>query len=151
MSIKDTINDLISQFGRQLGIEELALDDNGFCALEFDRAIPLQLQIHPDQERLIVFAEVGFLPEEPAIETTLNLLRANYFWQGTGGGTLSIGEEGAVVLLREVRVEGITYAAFEKLLGTFLDVAEFWQKQLQSSPATEVTLPEVGEAAFLRV
>ena len=87
-SDQNTLDDILSSFAKQFGLEKPTVSDIGYCNLESEHGRVIHMQLEPRQ--LMLMTELGTLPvgkdREPLLE---ELLVANTFWQGTHGATLS--------------------------------------------------------------
>lgn len=123
---------LIEQFGACIGIPALAADERGHCALRFDdRIVGIQQPLESD--RMVVYTVIG---DMPALDTTTQLralLRANLFWLGTAGATLSLDEnENKLVLAQSWALTEIDLDEFNRQLELFLDTADAWSTRLEA-------------------
>jgi Tir chaperone protein (CesT) family len=73
---KETVNQVLAEFGQQIGLEELRLDDNGYAALAFDDVV-VNLEYDEDRERLLMSAYLGE-PQGDRLQTYELLLDANF-------------------------------------------------------------------------
>lgn len=62
MTDRDTIQALLGEFGRSIGLSELALDDSGYGVLLFDEALVVNMEIDRTEQALLLYSLVG----EPA-------------------------------------------------------------------------------------
>lgn len=88
--------EILTEFGRRYGIERLALDETGRCALVLDGG--RRLVIHqPAGSGAAVFLRMPLampaLPEAGQAGLYRRLLEANLLGQGTGGAVFSIDVE----------------------------------------------------------
>lgn len=135
---QDTLNTLIEKLGKEIGIEGLSLDEDGFCCLAFDEKITVNIQYEESENNVIFFAEVGIVSPKEQAETFPLLLEANLLTIGTQGATLGAEREtGSVLLSLRVPVSTLDYAAFHKSLETFVNTAEIWIDRLEKGPAVE--------------
>ena len=60
----------------------------------------------------------------------LDALEGNFFWSGTGGGTLSVGEDGGLWLTERRPVEELAApGGLEACLGSFARTASLWRER----------------------
>lgn len=140
---------LLREFGAALGQPGLAPDEDGLCALSVDDGeVTLFIQLR-DEDTVLVFAEVGLLPNDRAART---LLAANLFGRDTGGGALGLAEEtGLVVYSRAEPLRGLDYAHFAATVELFLDLLGHWRRVLPhlgedeaAAPSASATAPALG-------
>lgn len=126
---KETINEVLAEFGQQIGLDGLQLDHNGYAAVAFDDVV-VNLEYDGDRERLILCAYLG-QPEGDRLKAYELLLDANFCWQGTGGGTLSLERDtGGVVLFDALATRMLEAEELETKLEAFVNTAEAWTAQL---------------------
>src|SRR5262245_8760184 len=93
---------LLADFGRSIGLAELAPDADGYCALSFDD-LPVHLQYEPDDDEVLAFTRLGRIQDPHHAGLLERLMEANLFWAGTGGATLGLQPEDASVFLMQRR------------------------------------------------
>ena len=138
---------LLAAFGRSNGIEGLAFDEAGGCALGFDAAA-LQLTKLAEAGQVLACAPLGYLPVESAQPLLRELLSANVLFRGTQGATLGAdAETGLVTIAYVIPLQGCDEVRFNQSLQNFVQIADRWQRWLdgatQSTPAPE-SEPPVG-------
>jgi hypothetical protein len=131
-------------------LNDLDLDDNGFCALRFDERLVVHIQHLAREDQLLLYADLG----PPALGAALyaDLLRGNLFWRATLGATLSLSEDepAHVVIAQKLAWQPLDEAALEQHLERFVNIVEDWQGMV-SAEIAEVTvapgapLPASGE------
>lgn len=72
-----SLQNLIAELGRQLGLPQLAWDSEGECALVFDDDLHAELRYAPDDGLLHLAAEVGALPVDDAGDLLRRMAMAN--------------------------------------------------------------------------
>lgn len=126
----------LSALARSLGLSTLALDGDGLCSLAIDGEHSVHLQADPADGALVLFAEVATLPSAGDAQLLTLLLRANRFWRGTGGATLSLDEQSppGLVLARRIDCAATTPAQFVQHFESFADHLVDWHARLTASP-----------------
>jgi hypothetical protein len=125
------------------GLFPVELDAQGACSLAFDQ-MAIQFQHDPAAHALTCFAVLGTVPPARQEEVMAAMLRANRFWRGTGGATLSLDENGpASVLLSQRFDERVPGAAadFVQAVERFVDHAHDWSTFLGAPSAGESPKP----------
>lgn len=123
VDINPRLKELIGDFGTEIGLTELTLDEDGFCSLTFDGKVTANLQLTVGGDTLLLFAELGLANAE----IYESLLRANHFWQTTQGATLSLtGDEPRVVISAQIPWNAMTGASLGERVRRFVDAAEDW-------------------------
>ncbi len=134
---------LIHDFGKNIGIPDLALDEHHYCCLQFDGVV-VNLEYEPDKDELFLYTHLGRIPQDPSLALYERLLEANFFFRQTGGGVLGIDKAtGIIALAWRLPASPLTLPALEKLMETFVNTAEYWTEQVGQSEPTEQTTPPV--------
>ena len=117
MEMKELLDGLASRSGVAGGFtpdeEGVVRVDVGGCTIGFREV--------PELYGMLVYAALGTLPEEGADALKDELLRANFMGRATGGGTLSLSDDGIVYFHRlcDLRVLGI-----DEFMEAFTDMAQ---------------------------
>jgi hypothetical protein len=124
------IDQLVKEFGDGIGLPDLTLDENGYCCLFFDE-IGVNIELDETGERLFLYVNVGDLPSEKNPALYEMLLEANLMFSRTGGATLGIDKENALVALAcTIPLLGLDKRTFERRLESFIAMAENWQGKI---------------------
>lgn len=131
MSGFDTAARLLADFGESIGIPQLGFDDKGCCCLVFDNQILANIAFEERLARLVLFSYLGQVRRSGA-RTYAGMLEGNFFWQGTGGATLSIeGGSGSAVLIQALPLATLDAETFHKTMEDFVNTAEHWIGRLR--------------------
>lgn len=132
--MSEKFNALIEAFAKHVGLP----DDSGFTETLTmsvdDVAVGIQYVFDSSEESIVLYCDLGPIPEQKERDIYRNLLEGNYFWTGTGGATLSINSDTGHALaahampLEELDGEGLAVA-----IDAFADVGEFWTRFITSS------------------
>lgn len=134
MSHRESLQKLLNEFARDIGLSELTLDPNGLSTLLFDDTLMLHLQLNEMTGKLMLFSTIGMIPEQGREAFYADMLQANLFWQQTGGATLALEKSTqAAVLVYEYSLAGLDQAGFQGLIKQFIDVVEDWQGRLHAA------------------
>lgn len=133
-------DDILPHIQEATGIPDLAPDETGSCALLIDNTFYVNIGFNGQSRQLVLFSHVGTL-EEGETEKALALLRANNFWQGTGGGaTLSLDEAGqAVMLAWQTPVYDNGLDELLPALEWFINLTEAWRARFGDLPTPNVS------------
>lgn len=133
--MNDHINRLLTDFGNALGLEDLALDENGYCCLSFDDVV-VNIESVGDSSLVLLYSSLGALPADAGPEVCRRLLEANYFFHGTGGATIGVdGPTGGVAITRVVDAAGMEVLDWEAVIKAFVDAAESCAVLFDAAPA----------------
>ena len=143
---RQQLDQALAQLAAGLGLEDLALDEEGGARLVLDEVL-VQLELDEAGERLILLAPLGEPEGDPA-RAYGRLLDANFFWAGTNGAMLA--REPAsrtIVLLRALPTAGLEGEDLATALAGFVDAAEALKDELRAEaaePPLEAALPGAG-------
>lgn len=144
---KQLFTQLLGELGKSVGLPELAPDDDNYCCLGFDDKIITHLQYNEENDVVMLFAQLGVVDEDKAALIYPRILKANLFWQGTGGATLGVDDESKEVLMAyQIPIQMLDFSKFQELLEGFINTAELWintleavQKGIDSTPDKKMT------------
>lgn len=129
---------LLSELGQVVSLPDLAPDKDNYCCLGFDDKIIVHLQYSEVNEILMLFAQLGTIDEDKVNDIYPRLLKANLFWQGTGGATLGVDDETREVLISyQTPIQFMDFPKFQELLEGFINTAELWITTLEAIQHTE--------------
>lgn len=130
----ESMNSLLGELGRQLGIPGLQADEGGYCALLIDQTWMLHLAYVEARASIQCMTELGPVPHEGREALLAELLHANALFVGTDGATLGLDTvRNIAVLGREMPLAGLDFVTFEKTLEHFVQQAEHWTGHLCSA------------------
>ncbi len=125
---------LIQSLGWILGVSDLALDPEGRCAVGSDEDTTIDVFYSAANElgTLTLASIVGLLPEQGREAFLAEALRANLYWQGTEGATLSLGPTDQVLLHRDLPIEpGLHLATLRQAIDSLIEVRRAWRMFLE--------------------
>ena len=137
MAERDVLQQIIGDFGKTVGLDDLELDAEGYCCLVIDKDLVINIEFDEPEARLMLYSKVG-APSADRQAGLVAIMEANYLGRGTGGATLGLQpESGAIVLSRDVPITGMDLPGFSGALERFVNTAESWTRRLgeASSPA----------------
>ena len=123
------IEEILKGIGERNGLE-IALDENGACALELKDGRVVLLQERADMNELDFVATLGSVPDETRAEVFAELLSANFYWNETFGATISWNaylEE--AVLIYPLPLAGATPESVETIFTRFVELQAAWAKR----------------------
>jgi len=134
---------LISELGQSVGLPDLVPDEDNYVCLGFDDKIITHVQYNPENEVVMLFAQLGTIDEDKENDVYPRLLKANLFWQGTGGATIGVDDETREVLLcYQTQMVNMDFPKFQELMEGFVNTSELWINTLEAFQHGEVA--EVG-------
>ena len=124
MEFRQLMNELAERIGIQGGLKP---DAEGVYRMGRDGIAVSVLEV-PEDESILVYAEVCELPVEGADEFKTALLQANFMGRGTPDGAFSLSEDGHVVLHRYVNAARTDAEGLQKVLEAFLRIMLNWRQ-----------------------
>lgn len=130
---KELYKKLLTDLGQSVGLPDLAADDDDYCCLGFDDKIVTHLQYNEENDVLMMFAQLGIIDEDKQADMYPRILKANLFWQGTGGATIGIDDETREVLMcYQTSMNHLDFQKFQELLEGFINTSELWINTLEA-------------------
>jgi len=127
----EALTRLLENFGKSIGLDGVAPDADGYCAMSFDDLI---VHFQYDEGDVTIFSRLGEADEDRLEGIYGMLLAANMFWEGTKGATLSVEPDSRIVFIAAHRtVADLSDGDFQTWLGSFIDVSEHWAKRLATA------------------
>ena len=128
---KQVVSELQS-FAERIGLDALALNEEGYCALESDKGEVIHFQWEEAGEGCLeLSALLSSLPIGAATDGFRLLLEANFAMYGSGGGWFAV-RPGADEIWYFYRLElnRLTAEALEIVLAGFMEKLTLWREQL---------------------
>ncbi|WP_299009080.1 type III secretion system chaperone [uncultured Shewanella sp.] len=124
----------LTDYAASVGMDNIQLDKNGYCCLNFKEDLLLNIQWHKNSERVVFYIHCGVLTEDGNIEIYRDLLGANLFWQDSGGATLAVDKESNEVWLMDKKLLASfdNVNDFSRYITSIVNIAEQWQRRLTS-------------------
>lgn len=98
-------------------------------------------------EELVIYADLGAVPQDKAAEVHRNLLEANLFWAGTGSATIGLHPDtGHAILAYQTPFAGLTPAGLASAVTQFAKIAAYWQRFIASGGETGGAQPPQDDA-----
>lgn len=131
MEMRRLADELISGFGRVVGIEEIAFGAAGRCDLAFDEQL-MAICVDASMGHLHLESPVLELPVSPSQDFYLRVLSDNLVSFSNGVGCLAVSrEERQVLWLDRTPIKGLSQSAFEDWLAKGIERAEFWANEMK--------------------
>ena len=118
---------LVSEFGRLIGVPDLEIESAGACRLEFDERLSMDFELDA-QGGLHLYSVMPTVPAHLRPAVALQLIGHNYSAQRQHAEAAFCFDEGAGDFLLHVRVPDHIdeLAAFEAVVRRFAETAELW-------------------------
>ncbi|OLQ81609.1 hypothetical protein BIT28_09560 [Photobacterium proteolyticum] len=122
------LKQLMADFCQDYGIDLIEPNEEGIVTLAINQdSVRLHLQEHKGY--LVLFTQVGILPEDVTVSQLKQILAANYFWLGTKGFTISLSPETDMLIAsRQDSMEVVHYEGFAAMIEAAVEVVEHWRK-----------------------
>ena len=123
----------ITNYGREVGLPNLKLNENGVCSLNFDGKINVDIVYNKDNDQCFFASPVGTVPADGREEFYRQLLVSNAFGIENGGAVLGIEEgEERVVLSYTFIASTFSFELFKTVLGNFVTMVENWMDKYEN-------------------
>lgn len=152
--------ELIAGFAARYGVAGLTAGERGLVALGIDD-LRIFVQHVPETERLVVYVDLGAIPEAGAARFERTMLEANCLFRGTSGATLARHPEtGGLFINRQESLRALDVDGFCALMEGFVDLSRTWKGLLAEyaakggaeEPVDAVRPPEGSDiGAFMQV
>ena len=142
----DYLDAYLNALAATLGLPALTLDAQGLRSIALDQQHIIHLQADARAQEVVLYGVAGRLPPH-GTGVAETLLRANRFWRGTGGATLSLDGNAPprVILARRLGPVALTPAQFSDAFTGFVDQLHHWADELNA--AAPAKRPEMGHFA----
>ncbi|MBC07470.1 type III secretion system chaperone [Thalassospira sp.] len=125
------INALFAELGKQLGMAELALDDNNHCILNIDDGNDIHLEYLESEDLLLMVTALPPAAEKHRAKIFETLLKGNYLWQDSYGATLAIHPEtDAIIIEHKMRPEAIAPGSLQDHVSGLDALARAWEERI---------------------
>ncbi len=126
-------SEYIVNYGKEVGIADLKLNEAGVCSLKFDEQLDVDIIYRKEQEQVILASPIGDIPPEGREEFFKQLLIANAFGLENAGAILGIEEQENRIVLSYMFISSIfSFDLFKTVLANFVDLVEFWQEKIKT-------------------
>ncbi|HVB88649.1 MAG TPA: type III secretion system chaperone [Beijerinckiaceae bacterium] len=152
--MKETAQALMAQLGERLDIENLNLDDDGYCCVGFDDVV-VNFEYEEEGDEFLLFSKVADTPADVSARYVEEVLDLSYGGMLTSGGSLGLDRAaGAIMFADRIVLRGMTDDAFEAAVESFVDRSESWERLFAGPEFTRATadgpkLEDVG--AMMRI
>jgi len=134
---------VLSEFGRAVGVPNLAFDPNHHCTLA-SASVELEIQHKPHADELLLAAVVGKVPPDPTPECLAGLLELSLARALQRNGTLGIDRSaGTIVYVDRCKVGGLSSKTLERRIRSLIAAVEAWREFLTWSERNASTPTEM--------
>ena len=126
-------SEYIVNYGKEMGLPDLKLNEDGICSLSFDEKINVDIFYRKEQEQVIFAAPIGDVPSEGQESFFRQLLIANAFGIENAGAVLGIEKDENRVILSYMFISStFSFDLFKTVLANFVDLVEAWQEKIKT-------------------
>ena len=122
-------NSALAELGKQIGLEDLKLDENGVCRLIFDHVIVVDIEASDDQRFLTLLGKLCDEPPESKENFFKTLLTGSCFGLETGGAAFCL-HDGEAIMWKILDMEKTDYQDFVNDLESFVNHQQMWMERL---------------------
>lgn len=134
------IDVLIKDFGTSIGAPDMVLDEEDFCVIGIgeNAELVVNFDYYEDDDSLVLYTTLGEIPDDLRFELYDELLKANFFWEVTGGMTLSINPDATHALLcTSIEAGGLDAQDLTKLVRRIADISGKWSARVAEIAAED--------------
>jgi hypothetical protein len=139
MATRDQVDVAIKAFAAAARIDGLGLDEHDSCSVMIQDRVQVDFVFDEAGGRLVLESTLGVLPQSGRTDLLLELARGNRLGAATRGGTLAIGPEDEIVLIRQLPHGDLAYPLLEKALVEQIETADRF-KQLVDAGAVQAAV-----------
>lgn len=140
---EDTVNEVLSEFGKSIHLENIRLNEHKTCVLCVDEDKNIQVTYNEVNETLDFFASVGQMPSNEK-HCGNYLLKSNSEWELTRGAVLAKENHSQNIILEyRLPLLNLTKERFEHTFEQFVGLIKTWRTYL--SELEQGNLPKVFE------
>jgi hypothetical protein len=133
--MKDSFDQLLSDFGQETGLTDLHFDEREMCHLRVDETLTITLRRDVHAHRLIFVGTVAEkLPDNVDLSMVKEWLAMNIaLLQDSGSPVLSFeNNTGLVLLQRCLPLERLDFPYFKIALNDFIELQKQWTERFQA-------------------
>lgn len=144
-------NELMTDFGKRLDLDEFQPDENGICEIDTDD-FTVTFQYVPETEMVLTTGLLCELGPDPSATFFRTLLEANFMFNSTHGATVSVDPTNdCVMLARYDRLNQIDGDIFFKCVELFMQAMLEWKDWFKAYSSAEDTAETSSPEEILRV
>lgn len=156
----------LKEFGKELGLENLELDENNTCILGIDDEYSLHVTYEPTSKRLYVYSPLlDGLPKDDKTRLRLyeKLLEGSLLGGQMAGGGVGVAVNEELILVHStLEMENAPTSALRNYAPAFVEMVEKWRKTCQDvcegrdeGAKKEVSAPPMtqkgGQQGFIKI
>ncbi len=134
MSLENAKENL-KEFGKELGLEDLALDENNTCILGIDDQYSLHITYEPNSRKLYIYSPLlDGLPKDDKVKLRLyeKLLEGSLLGGQMAGGGVGVAVAEELILVHStLDMEHALSSALRAYAPIFVEMVEKWRKTCQ--------------------
>lgn len=135
MATRQQVEAAIAAFATAARINGLALDAQDSCSVMIQERVQVDLIFDEAAGRLVLESTLGVLPRSGRTAMLLELARGNRLGAATRGGTLAIGPDDEIVLMRELPHAELDYPLLEQALVEQIETADRFKEVVDAGAA----------------
>jgi|GEM_PF-3161102 len=150
MTVLAPFSDVLSTFGKKIGLPMIAFDGDGHCCLGFDDVV-VNIGVNQDATQIIVSSPVATLTESPTEGLMLRYLALNHVALLSGTGGLGF-DEGTrqLVFVERIPLLGLDEDLFESSMTQVVGRIEALKEMLASPDWTALAMnPTLDSTALM--
>lgn len=146
---RGAFTEILRSFGREVGLDDLALDETGYCCLFFDD-VAVNMELDEPAAKLFLYANVGELPPEPRKKDVYKMLLEDP-WDDPVMGTVALGvsrEHNLIALVSAVDLADLDNEGFQRMLKGYIEGVERWKTKIRNASLGNENPEDGPEGSF---
>jgi hypothetical protein len=131
----DNAKENLKEFGKELGLDDLAFDENNTCILGIDDQYSLHLTYEPNSKKLYIYSPLlDGLPKDDKLKLRLyeKLLEGSLLGGQMAGGGVGVAVAEELILIHAtLEMEHALPSALRSFAPVFVEMVEKWRKVCQ--------------------
>jgi len=133
------LEEILSEFSKKEGIENLTLDSFGKCKLIIDDRLLIVFEKSLEEEGFYLYSIVTEVPLSREKEITIMALEGNLFGKETGSANLGLHSDSRSLILFDYFQESETnYSVFDGRYSSFLQHLVYWKRKTENEHPPEL-------------
>ena len=143
------IGELLSELGKRLGLDDLALEPNGTCNLIIEDRIDITIEEIAGEDAVYLYSTLGFAPATGRETLYGKLLSAHLFGAESGDAYFGLNPQTEeLLLIKRLSLNGLNCDGFQEQLQEFTNWTLTWHDRLASHDTVDSA---AGSATGMRV
>lgn len=152
MSQLEHVQKLFAALGASVGFDEMGSEGQTMYRMNYADDLSINVEYMEDIQKIIFAAPMLELPRVENVDSYVDLLELNLYWDELAGGRFAmLGEDKLVMFIRQLEVKNCPPEVFVRRATAFIDAATAWHDSLTGKFADEDTGTSSADSSFVKV